>query len=82
MQDLEQDAVVAQVVVGQGLVDRAAVHEFLRLRVLEGVSELISWRTGTVLFRRSVAPDPKPEVEVDVRWVLLEAMRRLDEERR
>jgi len=82
MQDLERDAVVAQVVVGRGLVDRAAVQEFLRRRVLEGISELVGWRTGSVLFRRNATAQPKPEVEVDVRWVLLEAMRRLDEDKR
>lgn len=78
-EDLDKDSVVAQVVVERNLVDRASVQGFLRQRVLEGMQELITWKSGSVLFRRKPPPREPPTVEVDSRSAILEAMRRIEE---
>lgn len=78
-EDLGRDAVVARVVLDNSLVDRDRVEDVMRRRVLEGVCELVSWETGAVTFKRYCEPRSAPEVEVDTRWALLEAMRLIDE---
>ncbi len=81
-EDLGRDAVVAQVVLHNSLVAKETVEELMRRRVLEGICELVSWETGAVTFKRYSEPREPPEVEVDTRWALLEAMRVLDERAR
>lgn len=82
--DVRRDAVVATVLVQNKLVDRAVLYEILSRQIQTALMTLVTWRDGAAVFRRQgrLAPEQTPEIVVDTRWALLEAMRKLDEQGR
>jgi len=79
-EDLERDTLVAQVLVNQRMVERDTLHDVMTDLIVEGLRELVGWRTGAVVFRQGPPGLEPPEVMIDPRQALLEAMRRIDEE--
>lgn len=78
-EDLDRDTLVAQVLVNQRMVERDTLHDIMSDLIVEGIRELVTWTTGAVVFRRGPPGLDPPEVQVDPRMALLEAMRRIDE---
>jgi tetratricopeptide (TPR) repeat protein len=80
--DLERDAIVANVLLSSQLVDRTSLYDVLSKHVRSALTEMLGWSTGSASFRRTAATQNAPEILVDTRWALLEATRLVDESRR
>lgn len=81
-EDLDRDAVVANVLASRNLVDKGLLEDRVYRHVQDALQEMLTWQTGDAVFRRegdSTVWTESPEIRLDTRLLLLEATRRIDE---
>jgi hypothetical protein len=81
----QPDHVLGGVLVKEGAVDEVAVRDALRRKIELTVAQVLKWKDGEFAFNRDGDADPAsadPAVEFDAQDVLLNVMKRLDEDSR
>jgi len=79
-QESFRDRKLGEILMDQGVVERDALEEYLRLQIEEAVYFLFTWTSGTFNFEAGVTPEHSDLlVKINPESLLLEGARRIDE---
>ncbi|MCB9651782.1 MAG: DUF4388 domain-containing protein [Deltaproteobacteria bacterium] len=73
---------LGRALVERGLMDGDAVRDTFRSQVEDGIYVLLGWKEGHVRFHTVAAAQGAQVEGFEARWVLMSALKRIDEERR
>jgi hypothetical protein len=76
------DPVLVSHLVKEKLAEGPAIREALRRKVEAAIAEVLRWPGGEFAFDRESGPAPAAHVELDAQDVLLNVLRRMDEDAR